>query len=81
MIIIEGQTVPTGEGIAVRPMTLDDCIESRNNLADLMDAEALIDILVEEIRRLHTKADRDRSASDADLAKSLFVQFYTREKS
>ena len=58
MIIIEGQTVPTGENNTVRPMTLEDCIESRNNLADLMDAEALIDILIAEIDRLHTQAER-----------------------
>ena len=58
MIIIEGKTVPTGEGADVRPMTLDDCIEWRNDLVDVSDAEELLDILIEEIRRLHTRAER-----------------------
>jgi hypothetical protein len=71
MIIIEGRNVPTGEGVTVRPMTLDDCIEWRNDLVDVSDAEELLDILLDEIRRLHTKAERDRSASDADLAKGM----------
>jgi hypothetical protein len=57
MIIIEGKTVPTGEGVTVRPMTLDDCIEWRNDLVDVTDAEELLDILIAEVRRLHTQAE------------------------
>lgn len=57
MIFIEGKTVPTGEGAAVRPMTLDDCIEWRNDLVDVTDAEELLDILIAEIQRLHTQAE------------------------
>jgi hypothetical protein len=53
MIIIEGKNVPTGEGVTVRPMTLDDCIEWRNDLVDLSDAEELLDILIAEIVRLN----------------------------
>ena len=53
MIIIEGRNVPTGEGANVRPMTLDDCIEWRNDLVDLSDAEELLDILIAEVERLN----------------------------
>lgn len=77
MIIIEGQTVRTGEGNTTRLMTLDDCIEWRNNLVDIMSAEELIDILIDEIRHLHNKKN-ERSISD--FANDLIVDFYTREK-
>ena len=60
MILIEGQMVPTGEGSAVRPMTLDDCIEWRNDLVDVTDAEELLDILIAEINRLNTENRRLR---------------------
>lgn len=53
MIIIEGKNVPTGEGADVRPMTLADCIEWRNDLVDVSDAEELLDILIAEIVRLN----------------------------
>ena len=55
MIIIEGRNVPTGEGVTVRPMTLDDCIEWRSDLVDVSDAEELLDILIAEIKRLNTE--------------------------
>lgn len=53
MIIIGDKTIPTGEGATVRLMTLNDCIEWRNDLVDVSDAEELLDILVKEVRRLH----------------------------
>lgn len=54
-ILIEGRNVPTGEGVTVRPMTLNDCIEWRNDLVDVSDAEELLDILIAEIKRLNTE--------------------------
>lgn len=58
MIIIEGKTIPTGEGATVRPMTLNDCIEWRNDLVDVSDAEELLDILIAEIQRLNEPDQR-----------------------
>lgn len=57
MIIIEGKTIPTGEGAAARPMTLNDCIDWRNDLVDLSDAEELLDILLAEVCRLSASRD------------------------
>ena len=70
-ILIEGKTVPTGEGAAVRPMTLDDCIEWRNDLVDVSDAEELLDILIAEVRWLHTQAEhREQGLRDLGLAEA-----------
>jgi hypothetical protein len=56
-ILIEGRNVPTGEGVTVRPMTLDDCIEWRKDLVDVSDAEELLDILIAEVCRLSASRD------------------------
>lgn len=70
-ILIEGKTIPTGEGATVRPMTLGDCIEWRNDLVDVSDAEELLDILIAEVRWLHTQAEhREQGLRDLGLAEA-----------
>jgi hypothetical protein len=73
MIIIEGKTIPTGEGNAIRPMTLDDCIEWRNDLVDVTDAEELLDILIAEIKRLN-EPDRQRQRREQRLRDLAFEE-------
>jgi hypothetical protein len=73
VIIIEGKTIPTGEGVNVRPMTLADCIEWRNDLVDVSDAEELLDILIAEIKRLH-EPDQQRQRREQRLRDLAFEE-------
>lgn len=70
MIIIEGHRIPGGDSEdGLRPLTLDDCRNYREGiLSRLMDAETLIGILADEIKRLNDETEylRDFKETMAD---------------